>query len=333
MKFHRAFAVLAAFGFAVPITVKAGLGTFSQDGTLFYLVGQESRTGPLQLFKINLKSNVVGPISAPAEADEIVAVGLDGKGQLIATTPAAIWIQPASGEKWEVLTKAPTGAEFTEACVEPTANRIILAAKPNGEPLPEDRSVPAIFVFDLQKRQLMEVFCRRVDFVQGLTVASRGQLFFGHRCDLWHGVLVPDVGPSGDRYFLAAYRCAPLAVPETNLGNESGLCVYQVAAGDDFLVVEVSRWGGSGFGSLVRLPRPPDLSTTTYEVETHNKLLDRYRIYRSAFERIEEIDGADKCHSIAATPDGKSVWVVSRHSITEYTKGEESRDVGIDLPW
>lgn len=82
---------------------------------------------------------------------------------------------------------------------------------------------------------------------------KNGNLYFTVGGDLWKG----SIAAGEDKevpFILNGARIWPLAFRETDEGNSSGLSAKQIIPMEKWIVLELSRAGGSGWGKIIRVP-------------------------------------------------------------------------------
>jgi hypothetical protein len=109
---------------------------------------------------------------------------------------------------------------------------------------------------------------------------------------------------------LVGQRIAPLATYETDSGNQSQQGVHLVAVGAGYVWTHVGRLGGSGYGSIVRLPMPEPLGKSErgyYFLQF--ELKERYPIYAKMMSEavITERIGQPRSSLLCASADGETI--------------------------
>jgi hypothetical protein len=151
------------------------------------------------------------------------------------------------------------------------------------------------------------VWSRRVGFLDGITFAPDGHLFFGCHGDLWVGSIASQEENDETPWLLAAKRCAPLATFETTGATPTQVGVFSVAVVKQMLYVHLHRMFGTGEGNVVRLPRPDDASSD----EMEDKVGERMRLYSKETGAVEVLADNGTLSYLCATQDGRRVFFTS----------------------
>lgn len=109
----------------------------------------------------------------------------------------------------------------------------------------------------------LDVFCRRVFNLAAPVFDVDGTLYFASDGDLWEGGVyleLPEPDATGNlwpaRGVLYGNRIAPLARRETYVGTPVGTTIREIAPVGRYIYVQTGRWGGSGWGTTLRLDKP-----------------------------------------------------------------------------
>ena len=151
------------------------------------------------------------------------------------------------------------------------------------------------------------VWSRRVGFLDGITFAPDGHLFFGYRGDLWVGSIAPQEENDETPWLLAAKRCAPLATFETTGATPTQVGVFSVAVAKQMLYVHLHRMFGTGEGNVVRLPRPDNASSE----EVEDEVGQRMRLYAKETGAVEVLVDNGTLSYLCAMQDGRRVFFTS----------------------
>jgi len=267
-------------------TALAASAVFSQDEASVYLIGDEK-----QLLQLDLGSGKLNKPALPKEIHQGQITGLARSNSgnilvlqgddLLAYDPAANKAAAVfSFQKKLTVDGTPDKWKPEDFAYNPADGSIVFFTTAGEDIslwfLPKDEKHPAA------------VFVRRVDFIDGMSFSSTGQLFFGYRGDLWCGTVVrepEELQGKGTvhKYYLNAIRIAPLATLETDDATPSAQGVQVTAAGTDRIYLHSLRLGGSGFGNILSVAAPnPKVGTVTADQSSDDN--------RSYFELDARLD-------------------------------------------
>ena len=314
---------------SVPQAANAGHAAFSADQQTVYLTVFDA-SGTLQ--SVNLETSETRDLKFPElteapDEPEIKAISPSKNGGFWLLTAKALWHWDGGVPTVQKIADAPEGVTFEDVAGRRDGDGSVVVTGSIKDPDEQGRTGRMFFKQDAQA-PLLQVFVRRLDEIDCPVYLDDGSLLFATEGDLWHGVVEFERGDQGfaDRGVLSAYRYAPLAVRSTYVGTSMQTGATEIAASRDQIYVHASRMEGSGWGSLVRLQRPPRLQK--HDLKMHWDLQDRMNIYVSAIRSLQILDpdcsaepflcesadgtlihfrrsyGEDKAHSFLVTKDG-----------------------------
>lgn len=167
----------------------------------------------------------------------------DGSFVIAGDRQAMTW-GPASRE-WKPLCQAPVDFDFEDVACDPKSGDVLFVLRS------KEREV-IWRVLPADGQELKRVFNRRADGAVHPAFDSDGALYFAREGDVWKGRLEKD--QELDRFILSGTRIFPLAEQETSGGTPSAIGAHQIAPMISHLLIDRSRLGGSGWGTLVRVP-------------------------------------------------------------------------------
>jgi hypothetical protein len=175
------------------------------------------------------------------------------------------------------------------------------------------------------KKKLSSLRIRRHEMVAPV-FASNGDIFYAADGDFWHGRIVHKEWPMADGQSsisdsLDGYRYAPLATFETANTTPGEMGVTNVAVSAKMLYAQVRRWGGTGWGHIVRLAKPAPIKNTEDSVSPFS-LQKFLPMYVKALQSVQILgDSARSPSYLCASEDGQRVFFVTRDNIGKDTYG------------
>jgi hypothetical protein len=285
----------------------AVLATFSRDGSHVYAIDLETSN----LLDINLQKNAISVIDLGASINNksIMSVGTTKSGDLLVATPRAAWSCNPVSKACKKLCSAPEGIQFAAMAYDPKSGGILFSTRTDFDwpAQTNDSADPAMFLAAGAKEP-KPVWSRRVGFLDGIAFApDDGQLFFGHRGDLWMGSIASQEDEDETPWLLDAIRCAPLATFETTNATPSQVGVFSVAIAKQMLYVHLHRMFGTGEGNVVRLPRPGNASPD----EAEDDVGARMRLYSKETGAVEVLVDNGTVSYLCASQDGRRAFFTS----------------------
>jgi hypothetical protein len=280
--------------------------TFSRDGSHVYAIDFETP----HLFDINLQKNAISTIELGASIDNksIISLGTAKSGDLLVATPRAAWSCNPARKACKKLCSAPEGVQLAAMAYDPKSGGILFSTRTDFDSPAQNNNDtdPAMFLAAGAK-EAKPVWSRRVGFLDGITFASDGHLFFGYRGDLWVGSIASQEENDETPWLLAAKRCAPLATFETTMATPTQVGVFNVAVAKQMLYVHLHRMFGTGEGNVVRLPRPDNASSDDVE----DQVGARMRLYSKETGAVDVLVDNGTASYLCASSDGRRVFFTS----------------------
>jgi hypothetical protein len=292
---------------------------FSKDGQHIYVAvwEYEATGGTAQLRHIALSKATIKSIPFK-ESSGSFTVSRSENEDILCASETALWrYHPADGTFTKVC-DAPKDFKFEDVAYNPKTHAILLPARETLEASERDNPCRLFLLKDLASTPETVSVWRLdpYDGVQGPVFDANGELFFSNHGDLWHGNVMLDAVPG-----LRAYRYAPLATLETDLGaSPAQKGVLTTALARNFIYVFITRMWGSGYWWLARLPRLPRATTKRlteqsirelpFAFGTHLELPDRWGIYRQVFDSVKILteETSDRLCYLCASADESRVY-------------------------
>ncbi|MCX7019165.1 MAG: hypothetical protein WCK47_05405 [bacterium] len=293
-------AALALTLAGVPQQCFPASAVFSMDAARVYLA-----PGGPQLIHIDVNKAEwqKAPLPEPFPGQDIVAVALSNSGYVLCATAGALWAWDHEKGKCVKVCDAPKDATIDDIAYRVSDGAVLLSVARG------DRAF-GLEILPKGVAKTDAIFCRRVNYLQGI-VFDADTMCFGANGDLWEGAIereTDDAGskkapPQAMKSWLAAYRVAPLATLETGLGTPSQIGAGQVAPAGSRMYVHIKRMGGSGWGHVVRLPKPAysdSLAGDDFE--------GRLALYRKALANVEILAPSGTQSFLCASRGGERVF-------------------------
>jgi hypothetical protein len=312
--------------------LKGAEAAFSKDDKKVFLVTEG------KLLAVDLSSGNVADLqlSKTAGGAELIAVSRTSDGRLAcltnsgllmfdsvtgtATTVPEIPAEPPSiqGDNAATSGQGPQARlerHYFDVAVCPPANQILIISY---DQTPEYARTFHYWIGS-GKTQLSHLRIRRHADIAAPVFARNGEIFYAAEGDLWHGRIVHEEIPVADQApaiydSLDAYRYAPLGTFETANGTPSEIAVENVAVGAKMLYVQLKRWGGTGWGHIVKLMKPPQLGKR--EFVSPFSLPNVVAMYIRALQSLQILGDsmARPCY-LCASEDGRRVFFVTRDNV------------------
>ena len=119
-----------------------------------------------------------------------MALSTSNSGDLFVATTQDAWSCNIDKKSCTKLCSAPEGVEFNDMAYNPKDGGPLFCTRTGVEPRGEsdDPNKGAVYL-ERGTSKPLPVLLRRLDYLQGIAFSSDGQLFFGTRGDLWHGII------------------------------------------------------------------------------------------------------------------------------------------------
>jgi hypothetical protein len=315
-----------------------GDAVFSNDGQHIYTAVWEATEGTAQLQHIDLSKRTIKLIPLKEPSGNFRGVSRWNNEDILCATATALWrYHPADGtctkvcdvpqEPVDVTGKqgldAAKDRQFTDVAYDPKTRTILLRTQIFHLPEPPINGLWLLKEGD-SKLQLVRV--SRVGEVECPVFDANGELLFSSLGDLWHGKVVVPRFFGDEAPWLVAYRYAPLATLETNVGQSPAQQgVAEIAVARNFIYLFTKRMWGSGYWRLARLPRVATrhLKKPLGDFDTHIDLPDRWGLYRQVLNSAEILtDETDGPCYLCASADESRVYYTANHKHWLITNGK-----------
>jgi hypothetical protein len=294
----------ALLAFWVAGSSLAGDAVFSNDGQRIYAIANADYK--LALREINLTKQTSRTISLSQLPSQQPLLGItrsDGD-KLFCVTEKNIWTFDPRSNRLTKICGSPNDCIHCRKDHYPQSHAIIV--KRTGERWP-------LFLY---KNGLVSVYVRRHDAISSPVFAADGTLFYSETGDLWSGKIESNEGI----YSLTATRYLPLAYLETANTTPGGMGVSEIAPAKDSVYVQLFRMGGSGWGAMFQVPRPP--------VKEHNVSglgqLAEFELtrYKELLDGLKPLGENDQSACLCASPDETRVYYTNEGKDYLITNGQ-----------
>lgn len=314
--------------------------TFSKDGSHVYAIDIETP----HLLDIDLQKNVVSIVDLSASIDNksIISVGTAKSGDVLVATASAAWSCNPVKKACKKLCGTPEGIQFAAIAYDPKSGGILFSTRTDFDwPAQSNNDADSAFFLAAGTKEPKPVFARRVGFLDGITFAPDGQLFFGYHGDLWMGSIGSPEDNEETPWLLDAVRCAPLATFETTDATPTQVGVFSVAVAKQMVYVHLHRMFGTGQGNVVRLPRPESaMFGRLTELEADDKIGERMHLYSKETGAVEVLVSNGTLSYLCASADGRRVFFTTgvlgkEHEATQAYLVENNgkpREIKLKLP-
>jgi hypothetical protein len=224
------------------VSAHAGSVAFLADGK--HVVRAEGRE--LRVRGLQDPVETVVPVPAELKGEQLqLARHRDGEIVVAGDRQAMEW-NPVSKE-WKPLCEAPAALVFDDVACDPKSGNLVFALVSKEW----DRSWR---VLPAGQHTLKDVFNRRSDRASFPVFDVNGFLYFSREGDIWRGELQEDKELS--RFVFEGERVWPLAGLVASIGasGSTGTGAEEIAPMTTHLLVHRKRLGGTGWGTLVRIP-------------------------------------------------------------------------------
>ncbi|MCX6880002.1 MAG: hypothetical protein NTW21_40305 [Verrucomicrobia bacterium] len=298
MKPSLAAAVISML-FSIPGSTFAGGAVFSKDGSTLYISSIFEKS---TLFIVNVatrRADQVDLSGVVGKDTDIGTIARSPEGEVLLEAARTIWRwQPGSGDATK-LPPLPEDFVLDEiGCLEQSPDAALKGAvlltgvAKDGKDFRFYALVPGRDAFQ-------PVFVRRLNFVSAQPAFSTaGRMFFGGDHDLWEGVVggVEDARAGT----LTGCRIAPLALANTDMGNDGSMGVREVAVAGDRVY---SLLRGRHLGAIVSVPMPPD---GRYQKPDggHPEVAEAYQLMSAELAKARSVQPTGECDALAAAMSG-----------------------------
>lgn len=297
-------AAAAALAFFYPIGSRAGDGVFSGDGNRIYTVAENERGPALREIDLANQTSRTIPLGQLAQTEPVIGITRSPWEKLAVITPKSIWaFDPRSGKLSKIRQISGNNSTFYRIAYNPKTREIYVT------------SDEGFFVLK-NGRDLVSVYVRRHAGIGSLVFTANGDLFYSYQGDLWRGQIEVEEG----RYSLTADRYAPLADPETANTTPAESGVRDIAISRDTIYVHLARLGGSGWGWLAQLARPPVRSDSSSTSDAPFKPGQPITMYKAALDSAKILLENSHPMCLCASPDESRVYY------TTHTEANQNED-------
>lgn len=270
----------------------AAEAAFSADGQRVYLIDEESAKPALREIDLIKNTSRTLPLPQLSEKDALQGIERGDEGKILCLSAKALWsLDPISGRLMK-MKEAPKSTSFWRVAYNPVTHAILLTT--------DQASKPLLLLLP-NEREFKSVYVRRHSRLGSIVVSAQGELYYAESGDLWKGSVEEDDG----RYSLSGFRYAPLASLETANATPSETGVSEIALTRDALYLHLYRMGGSGWGSLVKLPRSPQQSDSSDEPS------DQLALYRDLLEKLQPLGEANLPMNLCGSADESRIFYVN----------------------
>jgi hypothetical protein len=278
------------FVHSLPNRCKAGDATFSNDGRHIYITTSDGSKPALRDIDLTSQTSRTISLTQLPKDEFVVGISRSPWDKIPLLTRSTIWaLDPRSGKLSKIRSIAKNG-NFFRIAYNPKTREVYVTTN------------EGLFLLKNGK-DMVEVFVRRHNAVGCPVFSAGGDMFFAENGDLWHGQIEVEEG----RYSLNAYRYAPLGALETanTTPNETG--VRDIAVARDAIFVHLARLGGSGWGSLAQIARPPgagkpeDFGASVVPAE-------RLPMYKTALDSVKILGENGGAANLCMSPDETRVY-------------------------
>ncbi len=292
--FRRGLCGGVAFGIVcLAPRVFAADAAFSADGHRVYFIDSEATKPALREIDLSYQTSRVIPLPQLSEKDGLRGVVRGDEGKILCLSAKALWSLDPTSRRLTKVKDAPKNASFWRLAFNQETHAVLLTTDQSSDPL---------LLLLPNERELKSVYVRRHPRIGSLVFSALGELFYAESGDLWKGNIEEDEG----RYSLNGYRYAPLGSLETANSTPSETGVSEIGIARDAIYVQLYRMGGSGWGSLVKLPRPPQKTDASADEPG-----DQLALYRDVLEKLQPLGEANRPISLCTSPDEARVFYIN----------------------
>ncbi|WP_395740809.1 hypothetical protein [Prosthecobacter sp.] len=300
---NAAAPVLFSLLLASSLFSHAGEACFSKDGSRVYLTTSESGTAKIEEINVDDGTHRFHTFGQQPGLGEIRQLDSLGDGSLLFLCDESIWKWSADHQHLTKIHTAAQGMSFDQLAVSHSDGGLAVWGWAKED---DDEEGGGVLLFAKTKdAKLDSVRMRRVDHVNGMCFHAKGEMLFGTEGDLWKGTIEQE---DEDTLSLTAERFAPLSDRETYIGTPSQIGVSRVAASSGRIYLHLSRMGGSGWGSVIRLSLPADCKPAADLKDIRMQL----QIYSKALNSVEVLEDNGSLSFLCASHDGRRVFFTNR---------------------
>jgi len=235
----RLIAVLIALQSAADCV--AGDAVFTNDGQHVYAIGYADNKQVLREINLTEQTSRTISLSQLPPQQPVLGITRSDGDKLFCVTEKNIWTFDPANNRLTKVCGAPKDGRYWRIAYDPQSHTVVVTGSGEKGPL------------FLYKNGLISVYLRRYDSISSPVFAADGTFFYSQVGDLWSGKIESNEGT----YSLTADRYLPLAYLETANTTPAGMGVSDIAPVKDSIYVQLFRMGGSGWGAMFQVPRPP----------------------------------------------------------------------------
>jgi hypothetical protein len=301
-----AFVVL--FCRCLPTSCIGGDAVFSKDGQRIYTLSFSERSPAVREIDLTNQTSRIIPLTQLAANDPPVGITRSEWDKFPLLTRKSIWaFDPRSGRLAKVREASKNG-NFYRIAYDPKSRQVFVTASGEGGPL-----------FMLKNgRDLVPVFVRRHDAISSPVFTADGEFFYSETGDLWSGEIESEEG----RLSLSADRYAPLAYLETANTTPNGTGVSDIAVARDAIYVQLFRMGGSGWGVLLQLARPPRPTKHQTVSSMADLALKELARQKEVLQGVKSLGEDNQPACLCASPDESRVYYTNERKDYLITNGQ-----------
>jgi hypothetical protein len=286
--FVRVAAALLAFWIAGGCL--AGDAVFSNDGQRVYAIGQADKKQVLREINLTEQTSRTISLSQLPPQQPLLSITRSGGDKLFCVTEKNIWTFDPANNRLTKVCGAPKGGRYWRIAYDPQSHTVVVTG--SGEK-------GRLFLY---KSGLISVYVRRYDSISSPVFAADGTFFYSQIGDLWSGKIESNEGT----YSLTADRYLPLAYLETANTTPAGMGVSDIAPVKDAIYVQLFRMGGSGWGAMFRVPRPP---VKEQKASGMGQIAEfELTRYKELLEGLKPLAENDRPACLCASPDETRVY-------------------------
>lgn len=318
---------------AVTASSRAGDAAFSPDGRTLWAFNREGDS----LLRITLGqpgANAV-PIPKSIRAEPFPGLLLaDESGvQMVAGGKLWRWNPSAPDSKPASLADLPTGfqAYGLSRGSQGSLKGVFFISGHHASAKNPDDADHSLYALKPGAKAFANVFVRRLEAISAAPTFIGSRALFGGSGDVWDGGIEPEEDSTGLFGYAFGYRCAPIALANTDAGNGGSMGVAEIVIAGDTVWAGLR---GRHLGALVSLPLVKRDNT-----DDHPDLNEQWNIQREQLSRAkalkfrpdsdaEETDtfeslgglcawnGKDGSWKLAFRTDYDTLWLIEKDSHT-----------------
>jgi hypothetical protein len=296
--------VAIAIGHSFVAHAVAGDAVFSNDGERVYTITYADNKQVLREINLTEQTSRTISLNQLPSQQPLLGITRSDSDKLFCITEKNIWtFDPASNRLTKVC-GAPKGGRYWRIAYDPQSHTVVVTGSGEKGPL------------FLYKSGLISVYVRRYDSISSPVFAADGTFFYSQVGDLWSGKIESNEGI----YSLTATRYLPLAYLETANTTPAGMGVSDIAPVKDSIYVQLFRMGGSGWGAMFQVPRPPPKEQKASGMGQIAEFeLTRWK---ELLERLKPLGENDRPACLCASPDETRVYYTNEDKDYLITKGQ-----------